>query len=601
MRVPLEVEEGDQAAGPTFGTSTRGSNPNFASRSWMMPEGEIEVLSGLPKKRRCNRICAFFWILVTMSITVAMVLEIAWLWGYFPVNIVGGICAVILAMHCLRCAVGSHLWMRRFSRIQDEDWQARWRTEKQNGAVLAWGDIKHFVIVAMEEVDETCMKHVAYSLMQQRGEEVRRRGRNTIVDPTHFSNFSDFAAQANCSFCKAHLYLVFAFKGSYDVDAFRRVKAEIGSEFCDLLAFQQPLGSLINCEIGGCASTLKYALNEVDRYAKKAGLRPQNCLVHTAGNDVLFDPNYFPYVTYDVCLRPCRDIYVWYPCVVPTGRFWQASPLARQLYVREASQEMMYSKAHCELRLPYSVCAYTLTTLRFIGLGRAGDAIDGDGHADDYHLFLKAWYATEGRMYARAVPYPCFSSAAPKMGFMRQTWRYILTKRFDKTCSFFRTVGHSFELCELAYFSEMFCRSSRKYKRNLFRVSGARTFFLLAKLTGRSLRPFICLWAVLGLVYAHRSFISYGTFWPILRIWIMIGLWFIGDVVSIGAFAEMLQIKPTRISGVILQDQANSGPTTRSGTSAQLCVEKLVFGIFGGLHFIMIAIVSSFSLLIAGN
>lgn len=67
----------------------------------------------------------------------------------------------------------------------------------------------------------------------------------------------------------------------------------------------------------------------------------------------------------------------------------------RQFTVTVTAQEMMSACDGFEFKTPFSSYGYPLKLLRHIGGGHAGNAQDGDVITEDFHLFIKGFFATQ--------------------------------------------------------------------------------------------------------------------------------------------------------------------------------------------------------------
>lgn len=251
-------------------------------------------------------------------------------------------------------------------------------------------------------------------------------------------------------------------------------------------------------DIKGKASNYKWAVKQVEDHIRgsqgvAAGLQEEMCLIHVADADSLYDPNYFPNVTYHFCIDPNRYHYVWQPCMIPTCNFWELAAPCRQVNTMIAAQEMMAANDPLEFQIPFSTYGYALTTLQAIsGTGNAADAQDGDVIAEDHHLFIKGFFALEGRLRVHPIFLPClnFAVGGDAQGFCQNIYdRFVQAKR------------HMFGISEFVFLLSLIVRGGWCCRRTGF---GCRGRLATVNLTWKMLKihgiPYLGLWVLLGVV-----------------------------------------------------------------------------------------------------
>jgi hypothetical protein len=158
-----------------------------------------------------------------------------------------------------------------------------------------------------------------------------------------------------------------------------------------------------------------------------------------------------------------------------------------------AAQEMMAANDPLEFQIPFSTYGVALRTLQLIGgTGSAVDAQDGDVIAEDHHLFIKGFFATEGKLQVHPIYLPClnFAVGGDSQPFCKNIHdRYVQAKR------------HMFGISELFFFLVMVLRGSwccRQWN------SGCRGRFRTLNLFWKLLKihsiPYLGLWVMLGVL-----------------------------------------------------------------------------------------------------
>uniref|UniRef100_A0A7S4VYC4 Glycosyltransferase 2-like domain-containing protein n=1 Tax=Alexandrium monilatum TaxID=311494 RepID=A0A7S4VYC4_9DINO len=380
-----------------------------------------------------------------------------------------GVVALGSGLYVLQIGWGALRWTWRYQREKDTDWQEAWRAARDAsapGAVREWSQVQHFVVVTNYAEPGDMLRLLAYTLMSQRAP----------------------------GLCRRQITLVLAMEereGAAGREKARALCDELGPYFRDVLATFHPAG--LPGEIRGKASNFKWAAAQVEAYIRQgAGLYEEDCIIHVADADSLYDPNYFANVTYLFCVRDDRHDLVWQPCMIPTCNFWQVAPPCRQVNVMIAAQEMMSAHDPLEFQVPFSTYGVTLAALQHVGgTGSAGDAQDGDVIAEDHHLFIKAFLATGGRMRVQPVFLPClnFSVGGQQTSLCRNLCdRYVQAKR------------HMFGISELFYLVALLLQGCCRHRRGF----GCRACFRALALCGKLLKvhsvPYAGLWIPLGLV-----------------------------------------------------------------------------------------------------
>lgn len=118
-----------------------------------------------------------------------------------------------------------------------------------------------------------------------------------------------------------------------------RIKKSVGGHFAGMILtiHPDPLRDYPDGdgpEIRGKASNYRWAAKEVDDFVRDNRIPAENCIVTVADYDSLFDPNHFPYMTYEFCTRDDVDLCVWQPCMMPTLNFWMIYPGVRLVWQR---------------------------------------------------------------------------------------------------------------------------------------------------------------------------------------------------------------------------------------------------------------------------
>jgi len=481
------------------------------SNCWRPGVTAAEQLANQPRSRHGELIPSLFlaciiagvtgWILVAMVVPINQ-LDKVYSWYSILLTVLGSF-ALFASLYIFQIGWGAFHWTRRYRSTKDTDWYNEWAGFKADAnaaarhtagnlaadvvhggsgtsispvvlqpPVLEWDSIQHFVVVTNYKEPIEVLRLVAYTLMSQRVE----------------------------GFCRDQITLVLAFEEREGPPARAKAEAlttELRPFFRDVLSTYHPPD--LHGDIKGKASNYKWAVKEAERYIRAgrgnaAGLIENSCLIHVADADSLYDPNHFPYITYVFSTREDRHDLVFQPCMIPTCNIWDIPPPCRQLSTMVAAQEMMSANDPREFQVPFSTYGLSLKTLQLVGgTGNAADAQDGDVIAEDHHLFIKAFFATEGRIKVEPVYLPCLNfsvGGAPKSLWSNLYDRFVQAKR------------HMFGVSELVYFLALVARClSGRWRIRLGLRGWTRTLCLFYKLVKIHSANWLGFWVTLGLVF----------------------------------------------------------------------------------------------------
>jgi len=330
--------------------------------------------------------------------------------------------AVFCGLFVAQIGVGSFYWIRKYHKLKDEDWLAKYREAQQAGqtGTVKWEDVRHFVVVPNYKEGLELLQLMFYALLPQKS----HLARTQIVVVLAMEEREGAAAKMRA----------------------QALKAEFGRYFLAVRDTYHPPG--LPEEIPGKASNYKWAVKCIEEWVDAGEYcTPGNALVHVADADSLYDPNYFANVTYSFCTDKDRYSLIWQPCMTPTCNFWDVPSMCRLTNLMVCAEEMASASLHHEFQVPFSTWGLSLLALKHIGDGAAADAQDGDVIADDHHLFVKGFFKTEGKLRCEPIFLPCLNFSvgddAELSYFGNLYTRYEQAKR------------HMFGVAEYVYLLEM--------------------------------------------------------------------------------------------------------------------------------------------------
>jgi len=165
------------------------------------------------------------------------------------------------------------------------------------------------------------------------------------------------------------------------------------------------------------------------RWAKRKlidelGYELNHMLVTTMDADTRWHPQYFFALTALFALEPERHLRFWQAPIRYHGNVWEINPLLRIVNAYAAALELAYLAAPWWKAMPMS--SYTLS-LRL--LDNSG-YWDGDVIADEWHMYIKAFFARDGAVQLNRVMLPFLADATVGDGIISELKeRYLQTLR----------------------------------------------------------------------------------------------------------------------------------------------------------------------------
>jgi hypothetical protein len=152
------------------------------------------------------------------------------------------------------------------------------------------------------------------------------------------------------------------------------------------------------------------------RLVDEMGYALDHILVTTMDADTLWHPDYFEALTFLFAVHPQRYLRFWQAPIRYHSNIWDISPPMRLINAYSTAFELAYLAAPWWIPLPMS--SYTLS-LRLL---ESSGYWDGDVIADEWHMFIKAYFAREGAVKLERVFLP-FSATATSGENIWQTIR----------------------------------------------------------------------------------------------------------------------------------------------------------------------------------
>ncbi|HUV72513.1 MAG TPA: hypothetical protein VMW25_05910 [Clostridia bacterium] len=139
---------------------------------------------------------------------------------------------------------------------------------------------------------------------------------------------------------------------------------------------------------------------------------PNYCTVTSCDADHVYHPNYFANLGYSFLDDPCRYELFWQPAIVYYNNFWRLPALSRVANTFGTIWNMALLMRTDRL-LNFSHYSLSYNLLSRIGFW------DPDVIPEDWHMFFKAFFTTEGRAEVKPIFLPLLADAAESIGFRK--------------------------------------------------------------------------------------------------------------------------------------------------------------------------------------
>jgi hypothetical protein len=208
-------------------------------------------------------------------------------------------------------------------------------------------------------------------------------------------------------------------------------------------------------EIQGKSANLNWALRWARRHLIDAGgYDPDRVVVTTMDADTVWHPRYFASLSVLFATDPQRHSTYWQAPIRYHANIESAHPLMRILHAYASAWELAYLAAPWWQALPMSSYSASLRLLHHAGY------YDPDAIADEWHMYIKSYFARGGRQRLQPIFLPFLASATTGL-----TWQAALVARARQT---FR---HAWGAKEIGYTLGQMRRSSRPAFPLLLRVA----------------------------------------------------------------------------------------------------------------------------------
>ena len=307
------------------------------------------------------------WVALLLSLTAAVIYP-------YTILVLASLLGLYSAIRFLFAGIANNRGLRKIKEWEATDWYPRYQAEYAADS-LDWDDVKHVVIIPNYKEDPDIMRQTLDNLVRQ----YQADQRLTVV-----------------------LAMEAAEEGAFEKG--QCLQNEYHGRFDNIFFTIHPRGlpGEMQCKSANeawAARWIKRTLVDEMSYSL------DHILVTTMDADTLWHKDYFYALTYLFAIHPNRHLCFWQAPIRYHTNIWEISPPMRLVNAYSTALELAYLAAPWWIPMPMS--SYTLS-LRLLD---SSGYWDGDVIADEWHMFIKAYFAREGEVTLERVFLP-FSAYA---------------------------------------------------------------------------------------------------------------------------------------------------------------------------------------------
>ncbi len=211
------------------------------------------------------------------------------------------------------------------------------------------------------------------------------------------------------------------------------LKAEYDTLFANLFVPVHPRGlhNEIQCKSANQAWAARWAKRQL---VDEQGLDIHHIIVTTMDADTLWHPNYLEALAVKFATDEHRYSAFWQAPIRYHGNVWRVDPFMRMIHAYSSAMELAYLAGPWFQALPMSSYSLSLKLLENAGYW------DSDVIADEWHMFIKAYFKREGELFLRPIFLPFMASATAG----RNVWGSIYRR-------YRQTLRHAWGAKEIGY------------------------------------------------------------------------------------------------------------------------------------------------------
>jgi hypothetical protein len=273
------------------------------------------------------------------------------------------------ALRFLLAGIANVMGLRKIRQWEKIDWLARYQ-EIADRDSLAWEDIRHVVIIPNYKEPVHVLNRTLENLAQQ----YQAYQRMVVV-------LAMEAAEPQC------------------VEKAEALLAQYQHCFLQMHYTVHPRGlpGEMQCKSANEAWAARWIKRKL---VDELGYNLDHILVTTMDADTLWHQNHFLALTYLYAVNPERSLRFWQAPIRYHGNVWELHPLLRIVNAYSTAFELAYLAAPWWTPMPMSSYSLSLRLLETSGYW------DADVIADEWHMFIKAFFARGGEVELERVFLP---------------------------------------------------------------------------------------------------------------------------------------------------------------------------------------------------
>ena len=302
------------------------------------------------------------WLALLVSIASAVA---------FPLTLMlaAALIAMYSALRFFLAGIANGMGIRRIKAWEAIDWHQRYIDENQPGA-LEWDRVQHLVIIPNYKES---MKILCRTLDQ-------------------------LSLQSNA---KTQISVLLAMEAAepQSYEKAQSLHRQYADNFANVYFTVHPRGRLgeMQCKSANLSWAVnRYLENVVDEYT----FDTDNVVITTMDADTRWHKNHFAALTYHFATSEDRHRTFWQAPIRYHGNIWQVNPLMRIINTYATAFELAYLAAPWWMAMPMSSYSLSLKLLEQSGNW------DTDVIADEWHMLIKAYFATGGQVSIQHIFLP---------------------------------------------------------------------------------------------------------------------------------------------------------------------------------------------------
>jgi hypothetical protein len=307
--------------------------------------------------------------------------------------LIAGLVGLYSAVRFFLAAIFNAIGLRAIRHWEKTDWHAHYQ-QHQTAAALPWRAVRHIVIIPNYKEPLTVLRRTLDNLSQQ----YEAQQRLIIV-------LAMEAGEADC------------------VQKAETLQSEYKAQFHQFYFTVHPRGlpGEMQCKSANEAWAARWIKRKL---VDELGYSLDTLCVTTMDADTRWHPQYFYALTCHFALDADRYLRFWQAPIRYHGNIWDINPMLRLVNAYAGAMELAYLASPWWKAMPMSSYSLSLKLLDASGYW------DGDVIADEWHMFIKAYFARGGKVSLKPILLPFIADATiGESLFNELKERYLQTLR----------------------------------------------------------------------------------------------------------------------------------------------------------------------------